>query len=234
MTSDRPHHRPMTPGEPLLRGDRGDVDPAALARRPTAPPPRPRCPRRRPRGRRRARGAPRRLRGPRDPRRAVVRRAGRLAGRLPVAPLPAAHWVYADPSAAARRVRAGAGRTSRSPRSSPAWSSRPVPTRSRAGRRGAQRRRGRRLRRHAVPGGGVRPGRAADGRAVPDEPADRLSASSYASDVSASRLITLADQLERAARLELTASLGEDSPPRSGVLLDSASCAGPWQPRVPN
>lgn len=38
--------------------------------------------------------------------------------------------------------------------------------------------------------------------------AGAASGSSYASDVSASRLTTLADQLERAAHLELTASLG--------------------------
>jgi hypothetical protein len=43
---------------------------------------------------------------------------------------------------------------------------------------------------------------------VHHEPDATLSASSYASDVSASRLLTLADQLERAAHLELTGSLG--------------------------
>jgi hypothetical protein len=37
---------------------------------------------------------------------------------------------------------------------------------------------------------------------------DPVAGSSYASDVSASRLLTLADQLERAAHLELTGSLG--------------------------
>ena len=40
------------------------------------------------------------------------------------------------------------------------------------------------------------------------DPEVTVSASSYASDVSASRLLTLADQLERAAHLELTGALG--------------------------
>ena len=48
---------------------------------------------------------------------------------------------------------------------------------------------------------------AAAGR-VHDEPTQTAEVSSYATDVSASRLITLADQLERAAHLELNASLG--------------------------
>jgi hypothetical protein len=48
---------------------------------------------------------------------------------------------------------------------------------------------------------------AAAGRVHHDSDAT-VSASSYASDVSASRLLTLADQLERAAHLELTGSLG--------------------------
>ena len=48
---------------------------------------------------------------------------------------------------------------------------------------------------------------AAAGR-VHRDPEVTVSASSYASDVSASRLLTLADQLERAAHLELTGALG--------------------------
>ena len=48
---------------------------------------------------------------------------------------------------------------------------------------------------------------AAAGR-VHHDPDATVSSSSYASDVSASRLLTLADQLERAAHLELTGSLG--------------------------
>ena len=48
---------------------------------------------------------------------------------------------------------------------------------------------------------------AAAGR-VHGDPEVTASASSYASDVSASRLLTLADQLERAAHLELTGALG--------------------------
>ena len=48
----------------------------------------------------------------------------------------------------------------------------------------------------------------AAGRAHSDAPAtDRVSGSTYASDVAASRLVTLADQLDHAARLELTADL---------------------------
>lgn len=43
---------------------------------------------------------------------------------------------------------------------------------------------------------------------VPDAPEDLPGGSSYASDVSASRLLTLADQLDHAARLELAGSLG--------------------------
>ena len=48
---------------------------------------------------------------------------------------------------------------------------------------------------------------AAAGR-VHRDPEVTVSAASYASDVSASRLLTLADQLERAAHLELTGALG--------------------------
>lgn len=48
---------------------------------------------------------------------------------------------------------------------------------------------------------------AAAGR-VHSSPEATVTGSSYASDVSASRLLTLADQLDRAAHLELTGSLG--------------------------
>jgi hypothetical protein len=48
---------------------------------------------------------------------------------------------------------------------------------------------------------------AAAGR-VHRDPEATVGASSYASDVTASRLSTLADQLERAAHLELTGALG--------------------------
>jgi len=48
---------------------------------------------------------------------------------------------------------------------------------------------------------------AAAGR-VHRDPEEAVTGSSYASDMSASRLVTLADQLERAAHLELTGALG--------------------------
>ena len=49
----------------------------------------------------------------------------------------------------------------------------------------------------------------AAGRVHADAPGpDRVSGSTYASDVAASRLVSLADQLDHAARLELTGDLG--------------------------
>ena len=82
---------------------------------------------------------------------------------------------------------------------------------------------------------------AAAGR-VHDEPVRAAAGSSYATDVSASRLITLADQLERAARLELDrlARLKRGDTHHADVLLSSARLrlyswprVGPRQPRVP-
>ena len=115
-------------------------------------------------------------------------------------------WVYADPRHRRGRVRprprARAGGRGRSP----AWSTHPAPTRSApwstrcsAGwwsatsptPSSAQRR---------SPGSRLPAG-------CTTTPTSRPTASSYATDLSAARLVTLADQLEHAARLELAGTL---------------------------
>ena len=153
----------MTPGGRLLRGPRRRHRPGRWsARRPTAPP-RCWCAARASAddaAGRRAAAAPRRHRGHRDDRRGLVGLARRLAGRLPVAALPAALVGVRRPGRASPRE-FEAGRARRPGRPGRRRGRRPARARRAQGdgRRGAARDRGQRLRRRAAARGGVRPGR---------------------------------------------------------------------------
>ena len=103
------HHRPALPGAAPVRraGRRRRPGGAQRGRRPVRHPAGPRSARPGRRRHHRARRAARGDRGPRPDRRAVVRRAGRLAGRVPVAPLPAADLGVRRPGVRGPRVRPG-------------------------------------------------------------------------------------------------------------------------------
>ena len=109
--TQRPHHRPLTPGDQLLRWPRGGdrrPGPHGRGRRPGGGAAGPWGPRVRRRRGRRAGAPPRRDRGHRDHRRGVgaTGRPTRVAGCLWRLYLLRS-WVYADPVAVAREFDAG-------------------------------------------------------------------------------------------------------------------------------
>ena len=146
-------------------------------------------------------------------------------------------WVYADPLAAAREFDAGRRHT-RCTRSSPASSTRPG--RTRCG--------GWSTRCCAAWCAATSPTRSSGPRRSPgwSRPAGRRSARArrtpYDSDLSAARLLTMAEQLEHAGRAGARRPAGLTDFHRPAQRSRSAwprrcsywpECAGPWQPRVP-